>query len=165
MGKWFCFLFMIGRSLGGVNVASENAQTTAGKWKECKVKENEGKQLGADELKNFWTRREEMQKRDAEGIKNGKVYLTKWCSVEHGEEVSTLEHSKKGTFGIFFGVEHRMREEELKEQFNKEAKKGQRLAADSARITDEKTSSEDRKHTSGGVYVAIDNNLEAVIGK
>ena len=28
-----------------------------------------------------------MQKRHAEGIKNGKVYLAKWLSVEHGEAV------------------------------------------------------------------------------
>ena len=28
-----------------------------------------------------------MQKREAEGIKHGKVYLSKWFSVKHGEEV------------------------------------------------------------------------------
>ena len=48
----------------------------------------------------------------------------------------------------------------MEEQFNKEAKKGWRLAADTARITDENASSEDRKHTSRGVFVAIDSNLE-----
>ena len=31
------------------------------------------------------------------------------------------------------------------------------FAADAERITHEKSSSEDRKHTSGGVFVAIDN--------
>ena len=36
-------------------------------------------------------------------------------------------------------------------------------AADAARITDEKASSEDRKHTSGGVSVAVDSHLGAVI--
>ena len=30
----------------------------------------------------------------------------------------------KGTFDIFFGVEHRMRKEEMEEQFNEEAKQG-----------------------------------------
>ena len=47
----------------------------------------------------------------------------------------------------------------------KEAKQGWRLAVDAARITDEKASSEDREHTSGGVFVAIDSNLGAVTGK
>ena len=30
----------------------------------------------------------------------------------------------KGTFGIFFGIEHRLRKEEMEEQFSKEAKEG-----------------------------------------
>ena len=53
------------------------------------------------------------------------------------------------TFDIFFGVAH-----------NKQAKQGWRFAADAARITDECASSEDRTHTSGGVFVAVDSNLE-----
>ena len=52
---------------------------------------------------------------------------------------------------IFFGMEHRLRQEELGEQFNRETKEAWRFAADAARITDERASSEDRKHTSGGV--------------
>ena len=52
----------------------------------------------------------------------------------------------------------------MEEQFNKEAKEGWRFAADAARITDERASSEDRKHTSGGVFVAVDSNLGAVVG-
>ena len=50
----------------------------------------------------------------------------------------------------------------MEEQFNEEAKQGWRFAADAARITDEKAGSEDRKHTPGGVFVAIDRNLGAV---
>ena len=61
---------------------------------------------------------------------------------------------------IFFGTEHRLRKEEMK-QFNKETKEGWRFAA---RITEETTGSEDRKHTSGGVLVAIDSNLGAAVG-
>ena len=53
----------------------------------------------------------------------------------------------------------------MEEQLNKEAKPGWRFAADAARITDENTNSEDRKHTSGGVFVAVGSNLGAVIGK
>ena len=70
----------------------------------------------------------------------------------------------KGTFDIF-GIDHRMRKEEMEEQFNKEAKQGWRSAADAARITDETASSEDRKHTSGGVSVTVDSNLGACLGK
>ena len=52
----------------------------------------------------------------------------------------------------------------MEEQFNREAKEGCRCAADAARITDERASSEDRKHTSGGVFIAVDSNLGAVVG-
>ena len=41
----------------------------------------------------------------------------------------------KGKCDIFFGIEHRLRKEEMEEQFNKEAKAGWRFAADAARIT------------------------------
>ena len=41
----------------------------------------------------------------------------------------------KGKCDIFFGIEHRLRMEEMEEQFNKEAKEGWRCAADAARIT------------------------------
>ena len=51
------------------------------------------------------------------------------------------------TFDIFFGIEHRLRKEEMEEQFNKEAKEGWRFAADAARITDERAGIEDQKRT------------------
>ena len=70
-----------------------------------------------------------------------------------------------GTIDIFFGVVHRMKKAEIEEQFNKEAKKCWRFAADAARVTKENAGTEDRKHTSGGVFVAVDSNLGAVIGK
>ena len=66
----------------------------------------------------------------------------------------------RGTFDVFFGIEHRLRKEEMEEQFNRDAKEG----ASAARITDERASSEDRTHTSGGVFVPIDSNLGAVVG-
>ena len=49
----------------------------------------------------------------------------------------------------------------MEEQCNREAKEGWRFAADAARIT---ASSEDRKHTSGGVSVAVDSSLGAEEG-
>ena len=68
----------------------------------------------------------------------------------------------KGTFDVFFGIEHRLRKEEMEGQFNKEAKEGWKFAANAARITEETAGDEDRKHTSRGVLVAIDSNLGAV---
>ena len=72
---------------------------------------------------------------------------------------------RRGKCDIFVGIEHRLRKEEMEEQFNKQAKDGWRFAADAARITNENASSEDRQHTSGGVFVAVDSNLGAVLGE
>ena len=47
----------------------------------------------------------------------------------------------KGKCDIFFGIEPRLRKEEIVEQFNREAKGGWRFAADAARITDERVRS------------------------
>ena len=57
----------------------------------------------------------------------------------------------RGAFNIFFGIEHKMRKDEMEEQFDKEAKEGWRFAADAARFTDERAGNEDQKHTSGKV--------------
>ena len=51
----------------------------------------------------------------------------------------------------------------MEEQFNKEAEEGWEIAADAARITDERASCEDREHASGGVFVAVDSNLGTVV--
>ena len=55
-----------------------------------------------------------------------------------------------GKCDIFLGIEHRLRKEDMEEQFNREVKDGWEFAADAARITDERAGSKDRKHTSGG---------------
>ena len=52
----------------------------------------------------------------------------------------------------------------MDEQFNKEAEEGCRFAEDAARISVENAGDEDRKHTSGGVFVAVDSNLGTVVG-
>ena len=40
------------------------------------------------------------------------------------------------TLDVFFGIEHRLRKDEMEEQLNNEAKEGWRFTADAARITD-----------------------------
>ena len=77
-------------------------------------------------------------------------------------EKKVLGKTKESATSFF--VEHRLRKEDIEEQFDREAKEGWRLAANAARITDERASSEDRQHTSGGVFVAVDSNLGAVVG-
>ena len=89
------------------------------------------------------------------------------CTLPNGSAWSTEKKYMrrfKGTCDVFFGIEHRLTKEEMEEQLNKEATEGWRFATSAARITEEKAGDEDRKHTSGGVLVAIDSNLGAVVG-
>ena len=53
----------------------------------------------------------------------------------------------------------------MEEQFNREAKEGWIFAADAARMTYERARNEDRKHTSGGVSIAVDSNLGKIVGE
>ena len=90
-----------------------------------------------------------------------------WCALLNGSAWSTERkymRRYKGTLDVFFGIEHRLRKEEMEEQFNREAKEGWRFATSAARITEEMSEDDGRKHTSGGVVVAIDSNLGAVVG-
>ena len=57
--------------------------------------------------------------------------IAKWFDMEHRKEV--LEQIQRHFFYVF-GKEHRLRKEEMEEQFNKEANEGRRLAASSARM-------------------------------
>ena len=86
------------------------------------------------------------------------------CTLLNGSAWSTERkymRRYRGYCDIFFGIEHRLRKEDMEEHFiNREAKEGLRYAADAARITDERASSEDRKHKSGGVFIAVDSNFE-----
>ena len=89
------------------------------------------------------------------------------CTLPNGSAWSTEKkymRRYRGKCDIFFGMEHRLRKEEMEEQFNEEAKEGWRFAASAPRITEETTGDKDRKHTSGGGFVAIDSNLGAVVG-
>ena len=64
-----------------------------------------------------------------------------------------------------FGMEHRLRKEEMGVAVQQRSEGKMRFAADAARITDERAGSEDQKHTSGGVVVAVDSNLGVVVGE
>ena len=89
------------------------------------------------------------------------------CTLLDGSAWSTEKmymRRYKGKCDVFFGIAHRLKKEEMEEQFNREAREGWRYAADAARITDETAGREDRKHTSGGLVVVIDCNLGAVVG-
>ena len=85
------------------------------------------------------------------------MHFAKWVCVEHREEVH--EEVQRHVGKLLVGMGHRLRKEEMEEQFNKGAKEGWRFAPDAARIKDE-----DRKQTSGGAFVAVDIKLEAVVG-
>ena len=90
------------------------------------------------------------------------------CTLLNGSAWSTERkymRKYRGRCDIFFGIEHILRKKEMEEQFNKEAKEGWRFAADAAIATDERASIEDQKHASGGVLVAVDSNLGAVVGE
>ena len=85
------------------------------------------------------------------------------CRLSNGSAWSTKRKYMrrcKGKCDIFFGIKHVLRKEEMEEQFNREAKEGWRFAADAARISDGRARGEDRQHTSGGVFIAVDSNLE-----
>ena len=89
------------------------------------------------------------------------------CSLLNGSAWSTEKkymRRYKGKCDIFFGIERRLRKEEMEEQFNREANEGCSFAADAARITDDNAGVEDCNHTSGGVFFAFDSNLEAFVG-
>ena len=59
----------------------------------------------------------------------------------------------KGTFDIFFGIEHKMRKEEMEEQFNDRSQiRTEDLQPTQQESSMKMPSSEDRKHTSGGVF-------------
>ena len=121
-------------------------------------KNMEVSQCDSKTLESSWVQMDDKRNRMVQ-------YVLYRMSRRGARRESTCIQRYKGTFDVFFGTEHRRRRAETEEQFNKEAKQGWRLAADSARISDENAGSEDRKHTSGGVIVAIDSNLGAVSGK
>ena len=126
----------------------------------------DGKRLQEEQKRKYqreWKRSEGVDRNEmGKEEKNSRCALLN-CPVWRTERKYMRRY--KGTVDVFFGIEHRLRKEEMEEQFNRETEEGWRFAADAAKITDERASSEDRTHTSGGVFfVAIDSNLGAVVG-
>ena len=99
----------------------------------------------------------------AEMKKEAKLLRCTWLNGSAWSTERKYMRRYKGKCDIFFGIEHRLRKEEMEEQLHK-AKDGWKFAVSAARITEETTGDEDRKHTSGGVFVAVDSNLGAVVG-
>ena len=125
MEKWLFFLLVIGQSWVGANAASEEAQgrskPTTRMWQEMEVKESSWKDAFSKEFDpkegQDRTGMQKRAKKDRSTFLNGSAWST--------ERNYMRRH--KGTFDILFGVEHRMKKEEMEEQFNDEDKKGLRL--------------------------------------
>ena len=79
------------------------------------------------------------------------IEVHKWISVHRG---STWECV------IFFGIEHRLRKEEMEEQFNRRTE----ICSGCSKNRRRRASNEDRERTSGGVFIAVDSNLGTVVG-
>ena len=63
------------------------------------------------------------------------------CALLNGSAWTTGKKYMRrfnGTFEVFFGIEPRLRKEEMEEQLNKEAREGWGFAASAARITEER---------------------------
>ena len=111
--------------LDGKSLREEQKEKHQREWKRSK---------GVDRTEK---RREEKRLKCA--LLNGSTWSTEWKYMRR----------YGGTFGVFFGIEQRLRKEVVEEQFNKEEKEGWIFAASAAKITEETAGDEDRKHTSG----------------
>ena len=160
-GTWLFVLLLLGQSGIGVSAAAEGPQRRAVAMMRMQQEVQFKESRWMEEIPQRWRR-----PKGEERTENKEVRVLR-CALFDGSVWSTEKKCMrrfKGKCDIFFGVEHRMKKEEMKEQFNKEAMRVSRSAADAARITDDRAGSEDRKHTSGGVFVAVDSNLGAVVG-
>ena len=130
IGRWLLLLLLLGQSGLCVSAAAEGL--------ERRTEATERMQQEFQVKGGRW----------AEEIPQGggrKRQQLLWCTLLNGSAWSTQRKYMSRDIGkcdIFFGMEHRLRTEEMEEQLNREAKKGWRFAADAARITDETGGSE-----------------------
>ena len=165
--RWLFLLVLLGQSWLCVNAATEGLQKRTEvmeRWQQQQVQVKGSRWV--EEIPQRWKqpKGEDRTKSEKEAKQ---LRCTLLCTLLNGSAWSTERkymRRYRGKCDIFFGIEHRLRKEEMEEQFNKEAKEGWRFPADAARITDERAGIGDQKHTSGGVFVAVDSNLGAVAG-
>ena len=174
-GRWLFLLLILMQNWFGVD-AAVGRQDSEGKAQvpeiiivsdavEGTFVDLEGKSLQEEQKDRHQRQWKRSKGVDRTGLRKEEKRLR--CALLNGSAWSTEKkymRRYKGTFDVFFGMAHRLRKEEMEEQFNEEAKEGWGFAASAARITAEKAGDEDRKHTLGGVVVAIDNILGAEEG-
>ena len=71
------------------------------------------------------------------------------CALLNGSAWSTERKYMRryqGTFDVFFGIEHRLRKEEMEEQFNREAKEGWSFAVQQESLVKEGAVRIERTH-------------------
>ena len=162
-GRLLFLLVLLAQNWLYVNAAAEGLQKRTEileRWQQQRFQAKEGRWV--EEIPQRW---KQPTGEDSTEMKK-EARVLRWTLL-NGSAWSTETKYMikcKGKCVIFFGIEHRLRKEEMEEKFNKEVKEGWRFAADAARKTDETAGSEDRKHTSGGVFVTVDSNLGAVVG-
>ena len=145
-GRWLFFLLLLGRNWLCVCAAAEGFQKRTEAMERMQHQQVQVKESRcAEEIPQRWKQpigedRAEMKKE----TKNTEVHFAEWFSVDKRQEVH--EKAQRKVRDLIFGIEHRLRKEEMEEQSIKEAKEGWRFVADAARIIDEAAGSEGRKH-------------------
>ena len=149
MGRWFFLVLMTGQSFVGVDAASGQMK---GMYGERKIN---GKQLGAGDSQKLPN-----VEIGAKRIQKCMVHITKRYSVEHGEEIHQMVQWHLCNL-LLSRAQNEERRSGGTVQFKKPNKVGNVQPMQHG--TDENASSEDRKHTLEGVFVAADRNPCAVI--
>ena len=161
-GKWLFLFPIVGQNWPCVSAAAEGQQRRTEAMESIQQEPRVKGGRWMEEIPQRWKRPEGGDRTE---MKEAKLWR---CTLLNGSAWSTERkymRRYRRKCDIFFGMEHRIRQEELEEQFDREAKEGWRIAADAARVTDERAGIEDEKHISGGFFAAIDSNLGAVVGE
>ena len=127
--------------------------SAASEWRQSSTEAMTRMQQGVRIKESSWTEvlpKRWKQPKEKDGKNMQKDARKFGCTLVNGSSWSTEKkymRRYKGMFDIFFGIELRLRKEEMEEQFKKEAKEEWSFAADAARITDENANSEDHRWT------------------
>ena len=142
MGTCLFFFTMIGQSLGMRHRTMLRKDGKGKRWKAvgCRLM-----------IKRLSKRKSKSRSEMQEASKTVRCTLligSAWCTEWNG------------TFDIFFEIEYRTRREEKEVRFNKRGQARMQVCSRRSKNHRRECTSEDRKHTSGGAFVAIDSNLE-----